>query len=193
MSDNIVVDLTNYKERVSARVEPGTYRVQVEDVEVGVSQGDKTKGSTQVMVWFRIMGGEFDGANIIERLTLADSTMFRVVNFMQAIGLPTPKRRLQINARRWVGQVLDVELDDGTPYLGRVKSEVRNFIRVPASDRPQQGAAEDGLEEFATATTSNPAPAARADEDAIPSAAPRPSQETASEYAEEVDLDTVDL
>lgn len=126
MSDDIIVDLSNYKDRVGARVLPDTYRVQVEDAEMTKAQS----GNDMINLWFRIVGGEFDGQTVVDRLVLTEKSMFRVVGFMQAIGLPTPKRRLKLNLRQFIGKTLDIEVDDGEPYMGRVKSEVRAYIRV---------------------------------------------------------------
>jgi hypothetical protein len=174
-TDNVTIDLTNYKDRVGARVSPGKYRVQVEDVEASESSNH----NPMVNVWFRIMGDpEFEGQTVVDRLTMTEKSMFRVVNFMQAIGLPTPKKRLEVNIRRWVGQILDIVVDDGEPYLGKIKSEVREYIRVPKDQRPDVGSAEDDLEEAVAA----------------PSAPARTrSVVESSEVEDEIDLDSVSL
>jgi len=156
MSDVVTIDLTNYKDRVGSRVPPGRYRVQVEDVEPDKSQN----GNQMINMWLRIMGGEFDGQTIVDRLTITDKSLFRVVNFMQAIGLPTPKRKIQINPQKFLGQVLDVDVDDGEPWNGRIKSEVRGYLRVPTGQRSQTAEDEfesEGLSEFDPEASSNPA------------------------------------
>lgn len=148
MSDSVNIDLTQYKDRVGARVTPGQYRVQVSDAEVTKAGS----GNDMVTLWLRIMGGEFDGQEILDRLVQTPNSLFRTVNFMQAIGLPTPKRRIQLNLRQVIGQVLDVVVDDGDPYLGKVKSEVRDYIRVHRGEAEGGGQTDldalDGLEEF---------------------------------------------
>jgi hypothetical protein len=126
MSDNLVVDLTNYKDRVGTRVLPGRYRVQVEDVEASESSNH----NPMINLWLRIVGGESDGQTVVDRLTLTEKSLFRVVGFMQAIGLPTPKKRLQVRIQQWVGKTLEIDVEDGEPYNGRVKSEVRGYIKI---------------------------------------------------------------
>lgn len=129
MSDELVIDLSNYKDRVGTRVIPGTYRVQVEDVELTESSNK----NPMVNLWFTIIDGEFQGQTLTDRLVLTEKSMFRVVGFMQAIGLPTPKKKLKINIRQFVGRVLDIEVDDGEPYNGRIRSEVRGYTKVPGA------------------------------------------------------------
>lgn len=165
MSNSMVIDLSNYKDRVGSRVAPNRYRVVVEDVEVDQSKA----GNPMINLWFRIVGGEFDGQTLVDRLTLTEKALFRVVGFMQALGFPTPKQKLQINPQKFVGQILDVDVEDGEPYNGRVKSEVRGYIRVPKEARNSAPAEE--FEEFGSeteasseSTSSAPAEAAPADE-----------------------------
>lgn len=64
--DDLIVDLTNYKDRVGNRVVPGRYTVVVEDAE---SDTAKT-GNPMVNLWLRVQGGEFDGATIVDRLVI---------------------------------------------------------------------------------------------------------------------------
>lgn len=134
MADDVNIDLSNYKDRVGSRVLPGRYRVIVEDAETDTAKS----GNTMINLWLRVQGGEFDGATIVDRLVLTEKSLFRVVGFMQAIGMPTPKKRLRVNVRSFHGRVLDVDVDDGDPYNGRVKSEIRGYLRIAKgdSDRP---------------------------------------------------------
>lgn len=175
MSDAVVIDLSNYKDRVGSRVLPGRYRVRVEDVEADKS----SNGNPMINLWLRIEGGEFDGQTLVDRLTITEKSLFRVVGFMQAIGLPTPKKRIQIDPRKFLGQVLDVDVEDGEPYNGRIKSEVRGYVRVP-----RKASVEDELEDDFSESSeeaSVPAPA----KDTETSAAPADD--------EPVDLDDLDL
>lgn len=148
MSDELVIDLSNYKDRVGTRVIPGTYRVQVEDVELTESSNK----NPMVNMWFTCLDGEFQGQTLTDRLVLTEKSMFRVVGFMQAIGLPTPKKKLKLNIRQFIGRVLDVEVDDGEPYNGRIRSEVRGYKKVPGSAAAD---VEDSIED--TVPTANAA------------------------------------
>lgn len=125
-ADTVVVDLSNYKDRNGARVPEGTYRVVVEDAE----QSKAKTGNVMITVWLRIVGGEYDGETIVDRLTLTEKSLFRVVGFLQAIGIKTPRSRLRVPLDALKGKTLDVEAVDGEPYMNRIKSEVRSYMRV---------------------------------------------------------------
>ena len=138
-NDKIVLDLSNYKDRVGTRIAEGTYRVVVEDAEM-----DKSKAGNQMInIWFRVQGGDFDGATVTDRLVLTEKSLFRVVGFMQAIGLPTPKKRLQLSLSQFMNKTLDITVEDGEPYNGRVKSEVRGYARVAKAEKQSSADLED--------------------------------------------------
>jgi hypothetical protein len=141
-ADEMIIDLSNYKDRVGSRVAPGRYRVQVEDTEAAESNAH----NPMVNLWLRIMGGQYDGSTIVDRLTITDKSMFRVVGFMQAIGLPTPKQKLRINIQQFRGKVLEIDVVDGEPYNSRIKSEVRSYYRI---EKTQGAADDDEVDEFA--------------------------------------------
>jgi hypothetical protein len=195
MTEEVIIDLSNYKDRVGSRVMPGTYRVQVEDAE----NTESANKNPMINLWFTILEGEFAGQTVTDRLVLTEKSMFRVVGFMQAIGLPTPKKRIKLNTRQFVGRTLDIEVDDGDPYNGRVRSEVRGYRKIAgaaaakadlddlpetdasASDLPAADDAQ-GTTEAAEATT------AIANEQAADAAA---AAQTADD--DSLDLDSVQL
>jgi hypothetical protein len=142
MADDLIIDLSNYKDRVGSRVAPGEYVVVVEDAEAAKS----STGNPMVNMWYKIQGGDFDGQTITDRLVLTEKSLFRVVGFMQAINLPTPKKRLKINLRQFIGKRLEITVDDGEPYNGRVRSEVRGYTKIIGANKP---ASDDGDDEFA--------------------------------------------
>ena len=137
MADELIIDLSNYRDRVGQRVTPGTYRVLVEDTEFSKSNA----GNDMIILYLRVVGGEHDGATLVDRLTQTEGALFRTVNFMQAIGLPTPRKRLKINRAKFKGASLDVEVDDGEPYRGTIKSEVRSYMKATGGGK--KAAAED--------------------------------------------------
>lgn len=141
---NVTIDLTNFKDRVGSRVQPGTYRVVVDDTELDTARS----GNQMINVWFRIVGGDFDGATITDRLVLTEKSMFRVVGFMQALGLPTPRKRLQLNLEKFKNQKMNIVVDDGEPYNGRVKSEVRAYEKIAKSEREEPKDIEDAPEDL---------------------------------------------
>jgi Protein of unknown function (DUF669) len=210
--DEVIIDLTNFKDRVGSRVPAGRYTVVVQDAEAGMSNNN----NPTVTLWLRIRGGAMDGSTLVDRLTLTEKAQFRAVAFMQALGLPTPNKRLRVNIRNWVGKVLDIDVEDGEPYQGRVKSEVRGYLRTQASRNGSGAVDVENLEEFAPvepvepaqpqsepAPEAQPAPPAAVEQTAPaqPVQAAQPAQAAQPEPAAggmdtgyaEVDLDTLDL
>lgn len=212
MSSETVIDLSGYRDRVGDRVEPGTYTATVEDVEVDqTSKPDPKTGKPSVMIniWLRIKGGEFDGAVIIERLVQRDTTLFRTVGFLQALGIPTPKKRFKLDLSKTVGKQLSIDVDDGQPYQGRVKSEVRGFNRLTKKTNGSEKESADlddledvaapaeeiadGLDEFAGETTENPAPEAASEPESAPEPAKEPEAAPAPAKAEKVEEKPADV
>lgn len=165
-TDNMIIDLTNYKDRFGQRVAPGRYTVRVADAE----PDETSEGKPMINIFLEVLDeGEFEGSTVVDRLLPAhEKALFRVVNFMRAIGLPTPKKRLQINLRSWIGKVLEVDLADGNPYNGVVRSEVRGYM--PSERKVEESRDLDDLDEESTE-----------------------EPETAEASDEEIDLDSLDV
>lgn len=208
-SNVMTIDLTNYKDRVGGHVAEGRYRVMVEDVEPDESKAK----NPMINVWFRVVGGPHDGATIIDRLVLTEKSMFRVVGFMQAIGLPTPKKRFTLDIRKFLNRQLLVDVEDGEPYNGKVKSEVRGYMKLPSDavvetmtasgSGPDDLPVEDdlppedlpGLAEFTKPTEVDPAPSSlgkspAADEQ---SRSPQAQNGNGTPVPDEINLDELNL
>lgn len=193
----IIIDLSNYKDTSSARVPEGRYRVVVDDVETDTAA--KT-GNTVIKVWLRILGGAQDGEVIIDRLTITPKAMFRVVGFMQGIGIPTPKKRLAIDLRSFLHRQVDVDVEDDEPYNGRIKSRIARYIRI-AQPKAEE-AAEDDLEAAAEKPAKPSSDAKKAEAAAIVQDADTEDMEPAAESAagtpgefdsEDVDIDNLSI
>ena len=179
-NSNITIDLTNYKDRVGSRVPEGTYKVVVDDVEPDTAKS----GNPMVNVWFRIHGGDYDGQTITDRLVLTEKSMFRVVGFLQALGIKTPKKRLSLDISKFVGRSMEITVRDGDPYNGRVKSEVSGYARITEKAEKQSTADIDDVEEPADAPEELEAEAPEAPAPAAP--------ESDDDSQGEVDLDELD-
>lgn len=183
MAEEVIIDLSNYKDRVGSRVMPGTYRVQVEDAE----NTESANKNPMINLWFTILEGEFAGQTVTDRLVLTEKSLFRVVGFMQAIGLPTPKKRIKLNTRQFVGRTLDIEVDDGDPYNGRVRSEVRGYRKI--AGKAQAADLGDDLPETDSSASDLPA----ADTEQATTAIANEQAVTAAAVAQEKDDDSLDL
>jgi hypothetical protein len=175
-SDEITIDLTGFKDRIGQRVAPGRYKVVVDDTENDTAKS----GNPMINLWFRVVEGEFKDAVVIDRLVQTPASMFRTVGFLQAIGLPAPRTSFRVRPSTWINKVLEIDVEDGEPYNGRVKSEVRGYNRISgvSTSKPADLGDLDGLGEFAPQANGK----AAADDEIATAAVP-----------DEVDLDKLDL
>lgn len=154
-----VIDLSNYRDRFGSRVAEGEHLVQVEEIEVGES----SKKDPMWTVYLRVIGGENDGATIVDRLTQTEKAMFRVVGFLHGMGVKTARKRLRVDTDRLVGRKVRVQVSDGEPYNGTIRSEVRGYTRyvsIKAEDEVDElDQLEDGVDESAEETPKAPAKA----------------------------------
>lgn len=121
-----ILDLTNYRDRNGARVPEGNYLVQVEEVEVGKSPN---KGTRQWTVYLRIIGGDQDGQMLVDRLYITENALFRVVGFLNGIGVKTSNKKMRISPAKLAGRKARVDVADGEPYNGTIRSEVKSYQR----------------------------------------------------------------
>ena len=151
-------DFTNYRDTGSARVDPGTYTARVTDFRETVSKAD----NVMFEVYLEITSGPFVGKQIIDRLPQTEKAMFRSAAFLQALGVKIAKKKLSLNPKSLIGRMVDILVEDGKPYNGRVKSEVREYLRAtkPAKQAEPE-LPEDDVEEAA----SEPEPAEADDTD----------------------------
>lgn len=130
-----VLDLRNYRPKISERVPEGEYVVRISEIEQGRSKG----GDPMWTVFTEIADGDYAGSQVIDRITLTERALFRVVGFLNALGVKTPRKRIQVDPAKLVGKKYVAEIADGDPYKGRVNSEIREYRRI-------QGGASDAAE-----------------------------------------------
>lgn len=175
----LTFDFTNYKDTSTAHVAPGTYHAEVSDFEETTSKA----GNAMFVVYLEIIEGPHAGQQIIDRLPQTEKAMFRSAAFLQALGVKISKKRISLNPKSLIGRPVDIVVEDGEPYNGRVKSEVREYLRAtkpaksqPAAD-PMADDAEDGVAETA-------APDVESSE---------PELDATVEDAVELDVDALDI
>lgn len=162
----LTFDFTNYKDTSTAHVAPGTYRAEVSDFEETTSKA----GNAMFVVYLEIIEGPHAGQQIIDRLPQTERAMFRSAAFLQALGVKIAKKKIALNPRSLIGRPVDIVVEDGEPYNGKVKSEVREYLRAtkPAkaepTDDPMGGEIDEPVE--APAEPAKPSPAEDA-EDAV--------------------------
>ena len=126
-------DFTNYRETGSARVN---------DFE----ETESKAGNAMFVVYLEITSGPYAGKQIIDRLPQTEKAMFRSAAFLQALGVKIAKKRIALNPKSLIGRPVDILVEDGEPFNGRVRSEVREYLRAtkpsaqaqPAADLPDE-------------------------------------------------------
>ena len=163
----LTFDFTNYKDTSTAHVAPGTYHAEVSDFEETTSKA----GNAMFVIYLEITEGAHAGQQIIDRLPQTEKAMFRSAAFLQALGVKIAKKKIALNPRSLLGRPVDIVVEDGEPYNGRVKSEVREYLRAtkpvkaePETD-PLADDTKDGIAE--TAPAAEPAKPALAEDDSV--------------------------
>lgn len=174
------IDLTNYRDRFGAKLPEGDYVLTLEELE----QGETSKEPKRPMwtIYYRVVGGEYDGATVIDRITISDKTMFLVVGFLGAMGVKTPRKRLSVDPQRFVGRKVGAVIGDGNPFNGQVRSEVKSYYRLA---QPASAEVSD-LEDSFDGPEEVPA------QDVAPAAAPAPAAVDTVDDAD-IDLDDLDV
>lgn len=170
----LTFDFTNYKDTSTAHVPAGTYRAEVSDFEETTSRA----GNTMFVIYLEITEGAHAGQQIIDRLPQTEKAMFRSAAFLQALGIKIAKKKIALNPRGLIGRPVDIVVEDGEPYNGRVKSEVREYLRAtkPAKAEPADDLMAD-----------------EAGEASVPEAPAEPELDAAVEDAVEIDVDALDI
>lgn len=153
MAPQYTLDLSGYRERLSATVPEGRYLAQIDDVEQ-----TKTSSTNKDMfnVWVRIIEGPHAGAVIIDRLTITEKALFRIVGFLNGLGLPTPKKRLTVNTAQWMGRKVWIDTRIGEPYRGRPgRSEIEGYARYVADTAEADATANEPVEPYDEPDRSN--------------------------------------
>lgn len=171
----LTFDFTNYKDTSTAHVAPGTYHAEVSDFEETTSKA----GNAMFVIYLEITEGAHAGQQIIDRLPQTEKAMFRSAAFLQALGVKIAKKKIALNPRSLIGRPVDIVVEDGEPYNGRVKSEVREYLRStkPAESKP---AAADPM-------------ADEAEEAPAPAEPTTPELDATVEDAVELDVDALDI
>lgn len=154
-------DFTNYRETGSAQVPAGTYRARVNDFE----ETESKAGNAMFVVYLEIIDGPYTGKQIIDRLPQTEKAMFRSAAFLQALGVKIAKKRIALNPKSLIGRPVDILVEDGEPFNGRVKSEVREYLRATKPAAAAEQVADLPDEDVEPAVEAAPPATETADED----------------------------
>ena len=170
MNETFEVDLSGYVNTRGGYLKPGKYTLVVEDVDTMTSKA----GNPMWKVTSSVVDGESKGETVVDFLTITQKAMFRVVAFLNGLGIPTPKKSLSIPKSMMVGKMFEATVDDDS-YGGSVSSKIQSYASVAqpgSADLPDDD--QDELREETAQVDPDDADLA-ADEPTAPKAEPKPA------------------
>jgi hypothetical protein len=128
----------------SDQLQPGVYRVKATGVEAKVSSG----GNPQVQVDWRVLDGDFVGAEQRDWITITNASMGRVVQLLNAIGVEVPGEEFDSReaVSKWLAGVLEKGLVcemivRNESWVGR-DGEAREGVKVKGYRPPSAGSSD---------------------------------------------------
>lgn len=141
MAPSYNLDLSSYRPMVSDKVPDDRYLAMVDDYDFSKSKS----GNDMFTIWVRIVTGPYAGSVIIDRLVTQGKGLFKIVGFMNGLGLPTPKRRLSVNPEQWKNRKVYIDTSEAEPYRGRpTTSQIDGYSRYVAEGDAPVEAVTDG-------------------------------------------------
>lgn len=168
-----ILDFSNYAEQqTSEGIQAGKYLARITKAVDLESQ----KGNTYILLNMQVIGGPKEHVEsksvLVDRLTLSGNALFRMANFLPAIGIPVDKK-VAFDSKQFVGKkvVAIVEMEE---YLGQPRPAVKRYAPVstwegelPPAPDPAAEDFEEEVEEVSTVadsgTDSNAAESVTAD------------------------------
>lgn len=128
----------------SDRVPEGDYVLKLVKIE---KRKAKETDNTVLWAFFKIAQGPKKGKKIVERFTLTPKALFRLRNWLEAMGLEVPEKKTAIKYGKYVGEEVGATIVDGEEYKNRIPSEVGEFIPVDEVEEDDEDEDDDELEE----------------------------------------------
>ena len=169
-----ILDFSNYAEQqTSEGIQAGKYLARI----TKAVDSESKNGNTYILLNMQVIGGPKEHVEsksvLVDRLTLSDNALFRMANFLPAIGIPVDKK-VAFDSKQFVGKKV-VAIVDMEEYQGQPRPAVKRYAPVatwegelPAA--PATAAADDFEEEAEevstvadTSTDSNAAESVSAD------------------------------
>lgn len=152
-----ILDFSNYAEQqTSEGIQAGKYLARI----TKAVDSESKNGNTYILLNMQVIGGPKEHVEsksvLVDRLTLSDNALFRMANFLPAIGIPVDKK-VAFDSKQFVGKkvVAIVEMEE---YQGQPRPAVKRYApvstwegEVPAA--PATAAANDFEEEAEEVST----------------------------------------
>lgn len=168
-----ILDFSNYAEQqTSEGIQAGKYLARI----TKAVDSESKNGNTYILLNMQVIGGPKEHVEsksvLVDRLTLSDNALFRMANFLPAIGIPVDKK-VAFDSKQFVGKkvVAIVEMEE---YQGQPRPAVKRYAPVstwegelPHAPAPAAEDFEEEVEEVSTVadsgTDSNAAESVTAD------------------------------
>lgn len=152
-----ILDFSNYAEQqTSEGIQAGKYLARI----TKAVDSESKNGNTYILLNMQVIGGPKEHVEsksvLVDRLTLSDNALFRMANFLPAIGIPVDKK-VAFDSKQFVGKKV-VAIVDMEEYQGQPRPAVKRYSpvstwegEVPAA--PATAAANDFEEEAEEVST----------------------------------------
>ena len=148
-----ILDFSNYAEQqTSEGIQAGKYLARI----TKAVEYESKNGNIYILLNMQVIGGPKEHVEsksvLVDRLTLSDNALFRMANFLPAIGIPVDKK-VAFDSKQFVGKKV-VAIVDMEEYLGQPRPAVKRYAPISAWEgelpsAPATTAAASDLEEEA--------------------------------------------
>lgn len=154
-----ILDFSNYAEQqTSEGIQAGKYLARI----TKAVDSESKNGNTYILLNMQVIGGPKEHVEsksvLVDRLTLSDNALFRMANFLPAIGIPVDKK-VAFDSKQFVGKKV-VAIVDMEEYQGQPRPAVKRYAPISAWEgelpsAPATTAAASDLEEEAEEVTTS--------------------------------------
>lgn len=155
-----ILDFSNYAEQqTSEGIQAGKYLARI----TKAVDSESKNGNTYILLNMQVIGGPKEHVEsksvLVDRLTLSDNALFRMANFLPAIGIPVDKK-VAFDSKQFVGKKV-VAIVDMEEYQGQPRPAVKRYAPVstwegelPSAPAPAAEDFEEEVEEVSTVADS---------------------------------------
>lgn len=152
-----ILDFSNYAEQqTSEGIQAGKYLARI----TKAVDSESKNGNTYILLNMQVIGGPKEHVDsksvLVDRLTLSDNALFRMANFLPAIGIPVDKK-VAFDSKQFIGKKV-VAIVDMEEYQGQPRPAVKRYAPISAWEgelptAPATAAADDFEEEAEEVST----------------------------------------
>jgi hypothetical protein len=136
-----VIDFTGVEDRAYAtrRIPAATYRAKA----VKVRESESEAGNEMWTFTLEISNGKQRGIKLPFRTVLTEASLWKLRNFMTALGVKVPSKRVAVDPEKLIGRECGIVVEDDE-YENRIRSIV--FDTIPLSEMPEEEVEEEELD-----------------------------------------------